>query len=220
MKTRNLTLSLAPLALLACALLALSLGLGGCAKQKPAFAPSSSVSIGIGGFYQPQNTRQLLAGYMPEEVDQVDQKIFPQLDHDFESMLREHTDRDYVGSATSYECMIKHRQGDYTSAFAFWMDVGKCMNVDLILVPQVQSWRERQGGDLGVEVPAAVTMDFFLLDVNNQALIARSRYDEAQAALASNLLNVGKFFSRGGKWVTAHELAQEGMIKAIKELGL
>lgn len=214
MKTRNLTLSLA---LLTCALL---LALGGCSKQKPAFAPSSSVSIGLGGFYQPVNTRQLLAGYLPEEVERVDQKIFPQLDHDLALMLSEHTERDYVGSDVSYQCMLKHQKMDYVSAFSFWVDVGKCMNVDVILVPQVQGWRERQGGDLGVEVPAAVTMDFFLLDVNNQALIARSRYDEAQAALASNLLNVGKFFSRGGKWVTAHELAQEGMIKAIKELGL
>jgi hypothetical protein len=213
LRKRNLTLSLA---CLACLLLAL----GGCAKQKPAFEPSSSVSIGIGGFSQPQNTRQLLAGYMPEEVEILDQKIFPLLDQDLEDLLREHTDREYVGSGVAYQCMNKHRAPDYVSAFSFWLDVGRCMKVDLLLVPQVQGWRERQGGDLGVETPAAVTLDFFLLDVNNQALIARSRYDEAQAALASNLLNLGKFFSRGGKWVTANELAREGIIKAIKEFGL
>lgn len=208
------------LALLACALLALPLVFGGCAKQKPAFAPSSSVRIGVAGFYQPLNSSQLLAGYMPEEAELVDQKIFPQLDYDFETMLREHTDREFAGADAAYQCLAAQRGRENAPAFALWLNVGRCMKVNLLLVPQVLSWRERQGGDLGVSVPAAVTLDFFLLDVDNQTLIARSRYDEAQAALASNLLDFGKFIRRGGRWVTANELAQEGMYKAIREFGL
>jgi hypothetical protein len=200
--------------------LALSLAIGGCSGPKPAFVPAASVVIGIGGFYQPTSTKELLAGYLPEQVERVDGKIFPQLDNDFEEMLRSGTSRDYVGSERSYQCIRQEQGKEHNSAFPFWVAVGKCMNVDLVIVPQVQAWQERLGGEMGVEQPAAVIMDFFLLDVKNQSLIARSRYDETQKALASNLLDMGKFIERGGKWVSAGELAREGMAKAVKELGL
>ena len=214
MKTRIVTLVLAITAF------GLLLAIGGCSKPKPGFAPASSVVIGIGGFYQPTSTGELLAGYLPERIERVDSKIFTQLDNDFEQLLRTSNSRDYVGTDRSYQCGRQELAKKHNSAFPFWVAVGKCMNVDLIIVPQVHAWQERQGGELGVELPAAVVMDFFLLDVKNQALIARSRFDETQKALAANLLDVGKFISRGGKWVTAHELAREGMAKAIKELGL
>ena len=79
---------------------------------------------------------------------------------------------------------------------------------------------ERDGGEAGVVKPAAIVMDMFLINVQSGTLLGRSHYDEIQAPLAANLLESGKFFSRGGKWVLATELAKEGMQKAVKELGL
>ncbi|GHV55345.1 hypothetical protein FACS1894206_09640 [Deltaproteobacteria bacterium] len=58
------------------------------------------------------------------------------------------------------------------------------------------------------------------MDIKNATLTSRSHFDETQAALADNLLDAGKFFARGGKWITATELAREGMVKAVKDLGL
>ena len=201
------------------AAVALLLAAGGCTKKRAGITPPPSVTIGIAGFYQPTSTAEMLAGYMPEGTPAVDSKIFPQLDSDFEDLLRSGTNRDYYGTDRSYQC-IRDSRGSATAAFGFWMNVGKCMNVDLLLVPQVHAWQEREGGDMGAERPAAVVLDFFLLDVKNQSQLSRSRYDERQKALAQNILEVGKFIDRGGKWVTAHELAREGMKKAIKELGL
>ena len=201
------------------ATITLLMAAGGCAKKRAGITPPPSVTIGIAGFYQPTSTNEMLAGYMPEGTPRVDSKIFPQLDSDFEDLLRSSTSRDYYGTDRSYQC-IRDNQGTASAAFAFWMNVGKCMNVDLLLVPQVHAWQEREGSEMGAELPAAVVMDFFLLDVKNQSLISRSRYDERQKALAQNILEVGKFIDRGGKWVTAHELAREGMKKAIKEMGL
>lgn len=197
----------------------LLLAIGGCAKKRAGITPPPAVTIGIAGFYQPTSTNEMLAGYMPEGTPKVDSKIFPQLDSDFEDILRASTNRDYYGTDRSYKC-IRDNRGNGQTAYAFWMSVGKCMNVDLLLVPQVHAWQERQGSEMGAELPAAVVMDFFLLDVKNQSLISRSRYDERQKALAQNILDMGKFIDRGGKWVTAHELAREGMKKAIKEMGL
>jgi hypothetical protein len=92
--------------------------------------------------------------------------------------------------------------------------------VDILVVPQMLEYRERDGGAIGAAEPAHIVMDIFVLDVRNEILISRSRFDETQSPLTSNLLEADKFFKRGGKWVTARDLAEEGMDKAIKELGL
>jgi hypothetical protein len=63
-------------------------------------------------------------------------------------------------------------------------------------------------------------MDTYVIDVKGESLISRSHYDTTQSALAANLLELGSFIKRSGKWVLASELAEEGMAKAIKELGL
>ena len=94
------------------------------------------------------------------------------------------------------------------------------MKVDLLVVPQMLELRERAGGELGVEKPAKIVMDIFLVDVRNETLIGRSRFEETQTALTSNLLEADKFFKRGGKWISAAQLAREGMVKAVKELRL
>ena len=51
-------------------------------------------------------------------------------------------------------------------------------------------------------------------------IIGHSVYEVEQQGLTENLLNVGDFFKRQGKWVTAEELAREAMIKAVKDLNL
>ena len=51
-------------------------------------------------------------------------------------------------------------------------------------------------------------------------MVQRAHYAETQEALTNNLLGIGEFFKRKGKWVTAETLCSEGMDKAILELGL
>ena len=43
---------------------------------------------------------------------------------------------------------------------------------------------------------------------------------EKQVGLSDNLMNFDTFLKRGAKWLTAQELAMEGMQKMIKEFGL
>jgi hypothetical protein len=202
------------------ALFALVLLMPGCTRQTVSFSLPQDQRVGIAGFYQPASTGELLAGYMPEDIRTVDGKILAQLDIDFESILRGSTGREYVGPEQSYLCAKTLIKAQNSSAFEFWLTVGRCLEVEVMLVPQLHAWQEREGGELGVMQPAKVVMDFFLLDVTNKVLLARSRFDETQQALASNLLDIGKYISRGGKWISADELAREGMVKAVKELGL
>lgn len=202
-------------ALAATVLIALLCTLPACSQKTPPLIPDSSVSIGRVPFTQPEATSDLMAGYISESTPRVSDKVFPQLDNDFADLLAEMTTRDYIGPELARQCIKKRPKTSANSGFEYWLAIGKCMNVDLLLVPQIHAWVDRQDGN-----PAAVSMDIFLLDINNRAMLSRSRYDEKQRALLDNLFDVGKFIERGGRWVGAATLAKEGMFKAIKDFGL
>ena len=94
-------------------------------------------------------------------------------------------------------------------------------SADMIIVPQIITLQERVGGKAGVVSAAAVNEDFYLIDARDPAtLIMRTHFAEEQKPLASDLTKIGAFFRRGGSWITAQELAAEGMDKAVEEFGL
>lgn len=194
--------------------------LAACSIRNEALISHTNISIGIAGFTQPHGTADLLAGYISENTPNVEEKVFIQLDEDFARMLAQTSDRHFVGYQEALACTQKTPKAPNSPAFSYWMQIGQCMNVDILVVPQIHLWQERVGSDFGAELPAAVSMDIFLLDLKNKELISRSRYDELQRPLLDNILDIDKFIERGGKWVTAKQLGQEGMYKAIKEFGL
>lgn len=191
-----------------------------CSSKEPALIPESDLHIGVAPFTQPETLADLMAGYISDTVPRIDAKIFPQLDNDFADLLAEMSTRNFIGLDKSRECMQKNPKPANTSAFNYWLAIGTCMDVDFLVVPQIHNWQERKGSEMGVEAPASVSVDIFLLDVVNRTVLARSRYDEKQRALLDNLIDVGKFIERKGRWVSAATLAKEGMFKAIKDFGL
>lgn len=204
------------------ALVALALGLWGCAttRQGPELP---QVKIGVAEFSQPQSTAEMLAGYMPEDGARVQPKMLTELDATMADVLRTETKRQYADAETFLGCRDAKAPGQSSgrvAALKRWVAVGSCMKVDFILVPQVYELHEREGSEAGVTRPAGIILDFFLIDVNNSVLTSRSHFDETQTPLASNLLDAGKFISRGAKWVSVIELAREGMVKAVKDMGL
>ena len=95
------------------------------------------------------------------------------------------------------------------------------MKVDILIVPQVVDWTPREGGDIGAFQPAGVNMDFYTVRTNiEEPSISRFHFEETQESLSENLLHIKKWFERKGQWITATQLAQEGMRQAITELGL
>ena len=73
----------------------------------------------------------------------------------------------------------------------------------------IYRFQERKGGNYAVEKPASVAFHMHLMKDSVVGKIFV--YTEDQKALTQNLLTVGKFFSRGGRWVTADKLAEEGI---------
>lgn len=212
-----------PLSLLSLILVA-GLVLAACATPRQAPLPVGSLKLGVADFTQPRTASDMLAGYAPEDAPQVDKKVLNEADALFATVLASKSKNSFKSKESAQHCAkVVREQGGRTNnqaALRYWSAIGRCMGVDLLVVPQLYDWRERDGSAIGAASPARVVMDIFVLDVRNEALISRLRFDETQSALSTNLLEADKFFKRGGKWITAHDLAQEGMEKAVKDLGL
>jgi hypothetical protein len=84
----------------------------------------------------------------------------------------------------------------------------------------VIDWRERDGSEIGATKPASVDFVLYLIDVRTGAMVRQFHFDETQQSLVANILDAKKFVSRSGRWLSAMELAQEGLKKGIAELGL
>lgn len=197
------------------------LALAACERKAPPPAARVQGSLAVAGFTQPGTTAELLAGTLPETPGPaVSQETLRALDADLASMLAAQTVIDANQSRACQELAGAKGAGGRRSAFKYWLDVGGCLKADFLVVPQLIDWRERVGGEWGVEAPASVVLELYLVDVTRQQLIGRYRFNETQAPLSSNILGVGKFFDRGGRFVTARELADEGLRQGLKELGL
>lgn len=211
-------LSLRSLLLTLCGLLLLS----ACQSsvQEPPL-PLPDLAVGVAPFTQPTQAVDLLAGYVPEQQGRIPSEALPRPDDALAAKLTA-TGRHYVFlQHNAVEGPLLQDDQGRRSALATWVQRARDAGVDVLLVPQVIDWRERVGGTAGVITPAAVAIDYFLIDARDGGtLLQRSHYAVQQQALASNLLGVKAFFQRKGKWITAEELAAESMDKAVKELGL
>lgn len=194
-----------------------------CGAGAPPLERPESSTLAVAGFTNPQNTWELLAGCLPEQCVLVEERVLSSLDLALVEVLHDE-DVDFLSEARVHQCQELVTSESQTrprgAALRYWLQVGNCVPADYLLVPQLIYYHERKGGDWGAEEPASVIMDFFLLDVRNEAILRRYRFEETQQPLSENLLDVGKFVSRGAKWVPAQELAREGIEQAIKEIGL
>jgi hypothetical protein len=80
----------------------------------------------------------------------------------------------------------------------------------------IYRFQERRGGNLAVEKPAGVGLHMHLIQ---GTIVGRTFvFDEDQKALSQDILGIGKFFRRGGKWITVDKLAEEGINKGADYL--
>ena len=79
-------------------------------------------------------------------------------------------------------------------------------------------YRERVGSEIGVKSPASVAFTLDLIDVQRGDVIWSSRFDETQKGLSDNILALGDIRERGIRWLTAEQLAQDGVRKMVNQL--
>lgn len=189
------------------------------ALKGPAVPPASSVAVA--DFIFPRYDWELLAGVLPEEQSVVDAKILRFLDERLVALLRRGTV--VLASSRERRGCEERIQGEKSrrrqETVGYWRQVGECLGVEYVLVPYVMDWRNRQGGEYGVEVPAKVELDVYLLHVASGQL-RRAHFEEEQRGLGEDLLRGKRFFQRKGRWLTPEELAEEGLAEGLRELGL
>ena len=196
--------------------------LTGCALEPTGpLVPLTEVTVGVAPAVQPETTIDLLAGYIPEDRKLASTEALLYFDGDMLTMIKQNCDSARIIKAIPVASVTaSSRKAGENTALTLWVKAARKANVELLIVPQILDWREREGGALGVTAPAKVFVQFYLINAKTGELVSRSVFNEQQQSLAGDLLNVRTFFKRGGKWLTAQELSREGIMNMIKEFGL
>jgi len=82
---------------------------------------------------------------------------------------------------------------------------------NVVLETTLSRYIERVGGEYGVKQPAAVTFAYRLYEVGEGRVLCHGRFDEQQQSLMENLFTLPKAKSRGFVYLTAEELARDGL---------
>lgn len=210
-----------------CALLSLLVLTGGC-NRKPASTAdvprslSHQYKIAVAPFTQPRDISQLIMGQLPQPQALAARDVLIAQDRQLRDVLYTTTKRsyDFLPRTRPLPDLKRFHTSERPQALPLWVEYARKTSADILFIPQVLTWRDRQGSAAGVTEPAHVRLEFFLLNIKEGNIIGHSVYEVEQQGLTENLLNVGDFFKRQGKWVTAKELAREAMIKAVKDLNL
>ena len=89
--------------------------------------------------------------------------------------------------------------------------LSQSLAVDAILYGVVRVYRERAGTKLAA-IPAAVGFEAYLVDGRTGLVLWKGDYFEEQKPLTEDIMG---FFSRGGTFVTAEELARSGVHRVM-----
>ena len=89
-----------------------------------------------------------------------------------------------------------------------------------IIAGTVFSYRERVGTGAGIQKPASVYLNLYSIDAKTAKILWQGSFKETQRSLTENLFQMGDFFQRGGRWLTAAELGEAGMIKLLSRMKL
>jgi len=96
--------------------------------------------------------------------------------------------------------------------------LGETHAVDAILVGYLFHFKERVGARYSVESPASVSFSLFLVRVADGRILWRGIFEETQQALSENILKLGIFIKRKARWITAREMAAEGLENLISTI--
>jgi hypothetical protein len=96
--------------------------------------------------------------------------------------------------------------------------LGRERHFDFALIGFIWRFEERIGSALGVERPASVAFDLHLYRVKDAKMVWDERFDETQRPLSENLLKLPSFLRRKASWLTAAELASDGLDQILRRL--
>ena len=94
--------------------------------------------------------------------------------------------------------------------------VGQKTGADAVLITRVQRYNERHGSTYAADNPASVAFSMHLIDTASGRVLCAAAFDETQQSLTDNLFSFAKVIKRGFRWMTAEDLAREGVNKKLQ----
>jgi hypothetical protein len=96
--------------------------------------------------------------------------------------------------------------------------LGHALSVDGVLYGMLERYREREGLDYAAASPASVAFVLKFVDMNTKQVVWTAKFAKAQKALSQNVFELANFVQHQGRWVRAHEIAQDGVAQAVANL--
>jgi hypothetical protein len=96
--------------------------------------------------------------------------------------------------------------------------IGQMVYADAVIVGRVERFRERIGNEWGAKSPASVSFVLNLIDIRRGDTVWSARFDETQKPLSENVFALGQIGQRGIRWLSAEQLTDEGVKKAVAQL--
>jgi hypothetical protein len=204
--------------------LAASCSFWGCAErqvaQKPIVLPPDLEEIIVVAFRDMNagkgeqiNVRCPLSGkvYVSGPVDENASTF---LTNQLMASLRAKPGRDFRLISGGELWDIQAGKGDAGQDMGEWqlvVDAGRALGADAVLVGHIYRYIERVGGNLSVESPASVAFDLHLVRTSDGRVLWTGYFDETQKTLMEDMFDIGSFFQREGKWVTAEQMSSTGL---------
>jgi hypothetical protein len=95
-------------------------------------------------------------------------------------------------------------------------ELGKALSLDAVLIGHVRVYRERAGQTFAA-IPAAVGFDVQVINAKDGTVVWKGDYFEEQKPFSEDFRGM---VERGGKFVTAEELARSGVKRVMQRLPL
>lgn len=97
-------------------------------------------------------------------------------------------------------------------------EMGKSLQADAVISGMIYRFRQRIGTVFSVDTPASVAFGIHFIRVADGRLLWVGHFDETQHSLSENLFKLTTFLSRGGRWLSAEELAISGLHEIMASL--
>ena len=89
--------------------------------------------------------------------------------------------------------------------------IGLSLDADAVLAGKVYRFVERDGTGYSINSAASVGFEVVLIRVSTGQIVWTGHVDETQQSLFEDLFQFKTFLNRGARWITAEEMAVEGL---------
>jgi hypothetical protein len=95
--------------------------------------------------------------------------------------------------------------------------VGTELETEAVIVGYVHRYRERKGYPYSAEQPASATFEIHLVRTSDGVIVWKGTFDRTQQSLMENMFQMASFLKGHGQWLTAKELAAEGIDELLEK---